>query len=121
MTDSRSAAVVAGSSRTRLNGDWRFEGDVHRPGRVDHLDLDVARARAACDLDDSSWQTVTVPHTTVPLSWKRWDAATWETVAAVWIRTVADRPGSIILRAFTPEFGVQTVTIASVAGHNPPT
>lgn len=113
MTDSRSAAVVAGSSRTRLNGDWRFEGDVHRPGRVDHLDLDVARARAACDLDDSSWETVTVAHTTVPLSWKRWDAATWETVSAY--RRHFDTPAEAAGKRVFIEFeGAMTTAVVTL-------
>jgi beta-galactosidase len=35
-------------------------------------------------------------------------------VAAVWVRTTADEPGSITLRSFTPELGMQAVMLRSV-------
>jgi beta-galactosidase len=35
-------------------------------------------------------------------------------VGAVWVRTVAGEPGSIVLRAFTPELGMQAVEVSSV-------
>jgi|SRR5665647_1252126 len=42
-------------------------------------------------------------------------------VGAVWIRSVVDETGTIVLRAFTPELGNQTALLSSVwAGQDSP-
>jgi beta-galactosidase len=70
------------TQRVRLDAGWLFGGEVPDPGREDRLDPEVVRAHSRMDLDDSSWDPVTLPHTVTPLSWKLWDASTWEKVWA---------------------------------------
>jgi len=70
------------SRRESLTAGWRFGGVVQRPGPEGRLDDEVVDLWSAPELDDSTWETVDLPHTVVPLSWEVWDASSWEKVWA---------------------------------------
>jgi len=74
--------VTARTERTRLDTGWLFGGEVPAPGAEDRLDPEVVRGYSRIDLDDSSWDRITLPHTVTPLSWQLWDETGWE---KVWI------------------------------------
>lgn len=65
-----------------LDTGWLFGGEIPLPGAEDHLDPAAVATYSATELDVSDWQTVTLPHTVTPLSWKLWNPATWEKVWA---------------------------------------
>jgi beta-galactosidase len=48
-----------------LDGDWRFGG------RLDPVALQP-------DFDDAEFTSITLPHTVTPLSWQKWDPASWQ-------------------------------------------
>jgi len=80
MNEHEARSTASKTQRIRLDTGWLFGGEIPSPGVVDRLDAQVVRAYSRTDLDDSSWDRVTIPHTVTPLSWKLWDAATWEKV-----------------------------------------
>jgi beta-galactosidase len=80
MNEHEARSTASKTQRVRLDTGWLFGGEIPSPGVVDRLDAQVVRAYSRTDLDDSSWDRVTIPHTVTPLSWKLWDAATWEKV-----------------------------------------
>jgi len=80
MNEHGASSTATKTQRVRFDTDWLFGGEIPSPGVVDRRDAQVIRVYSRTDLDDSSWDRVTVPHTVTPLSWKLWDPATWEKV-----------------------------------------
>jgi hypothetical protein len=52
------------------------------------------------DFDDSGFESVTLPHTVTPLSWRDWDPAAWERVWSYRKRFDAPVPGRRRIRVF---------------------
>jgi beta-galactosidase len=103
------------SVRVRLDGDWLFGGPIPLPGTVDRLNPAVIDPYAAQKLDTSSWQTVTLPHTVVPLSWQNWEPPKWE---KVWVyRRTIDVPKERAGKRFFVDFeAVMTATTVYLNG-----
>lgn len=55
-----------------LDGNWLFGGEIDSTAPAPHS-LDQA-------FDDSSFTHFTLPHCVTPLSWQKWDPATWQHV-----------------------------------------
>jgi beta-galactosidase len=66
--------------RYEFNSNWLFGGSIESPLPTDWPDDEMAAGAADPDLDDAGFETVTLPHTVVPLSWLQWDPTTWEKV-----------------------------------------
>jgi beta-galactosidase len=62
----------AAAHTVSLDGDWLFGGKLD-PSAPDPRALDPL-------FDDSHFSRVTLPHCVTPLSWQKWDPATWEDV-----------------------------------------
>ena len=68
--------------------------------------------------DDSAFQTVTLPHTVTPLSWRHWDPVSWE---AVWsYRKHFDAPAASGMRVFLDFAAAMTQSSPVLNGHSLP-
>jgi beta-galactosidase len=68
-SDASSKLIATGETLYDFNQSWLFGGG-YIAGSTDP------------DFDDSGYETVTLPHTVVPLSWNDWDPVAWE---GLWI------------------------------------
>lgn len=119
MTDVRTdhpVDLAATAPETRiipLDTGWLFGGEVPRPGAENLLDPEAIARVADPAADDSSWQSVTLPHTVTPLSWRSWNPATWEKVWAyrLHLDVPADTAGARLFIEFDAAMTCTTVTL----------
>ena len=86
------------------------------PGAEDRLDPEVVRRYSRIELDDSSWDRITLPHTVTALSWQLWDETRWE---RVWIyrqhfRLPSEYAGTRVFIDFEGALTNATVTLNEV-------
>jgi beta-galactosidase len=98
-----------------FNEDWLFGGALESALPEDWPDDPMAAAAADPKLDDSAFESITLPHTVVPLSWNQWDASTWE---KVWnYRKHFDLEDGVQGRVFLDFEAVNVSATVTVNGH----